>query len=266
MFNDGMFSNLRKYSIYDKLVYVVDKHHYTLPIWANYSMSNKSSYSLVTLDYHPDTIRGFNDYAFDIVQKLNPYTCDFDEVDKICVNEIEKLKNSSIKTLIKSLKHLSNDEHIRTAYDLGYLNEYHVINCLDTDSEPGSYYYLNEKCSDICIPTIKTGVCNGNCPDSLSKYKMNRLEDHYFNDMEFSIPDKPFILDFDLDYFPTRESVNPLNKKVIMKLIRNAELITVAREKHYFNECKKQKNFTVQEAEVLLIELIKSTLEQNILP
>lgn len=266
MFNDGIFSNLRIYSFNDKLVYVVDEHHYTLPIWANYSKSNKSSYSLVTLDYHPDTIRGFNDYSFDIVLKRNPYNCDYDEVEQICVDEIEKLKNSSIDTLIKSLKHLSNDEHIRTAYDLGYLNEYHVINCLDTDFEPGSYYYKNEKCYDICIPTIKTGICNCKCPDSLFKYNMNRLEDYYFNDMEFSIPDKPFILDFDLDYFPTRESMNPQNRNVIMTLIRKAELITVAREKHYFHECKKQKGFTVEEAEVLLIEFIRSTLQQNILP
>ena len=67
-----------------------------------------------------------------------------------------------------------------------------------------------------------------------------------------------FILDFDLDYFPTRESLKPNKKKIITHLILDAQFITIAREKKCFVENCKENNFSVLEAENLLLKLIES--------
>ena len=63
MFANFEFSNLQTYSLNDKHVHVVDEHNFVLPLWANFSISNKKKYSLVTLDFHTDTKPAFNRYA-----------------------------------------------------------------------------------------------------------------------------------------------------------------------------------------------------------
>jgi len=49
MFANFEFANLQTYSVKDKHVHVVDEHNFVLPLWANFSISNKKLYSLVTL-------------------------------------------------------------------------------------------------------------------------------------------------------------------------------------------------------------------------
>ena len=94
--------------------------------------------------------------------------------------------------------------------------------------------------------------------DELKKYYLNRLDDEYINDTKFKTPSDPFILDFDLDYFPTRESLKPKNRDTIANLISKAQIITIAREEVFFQEKCEQLGFSVTEAETLLLKLIET--------
>ena len=87
----------------------------------------------------------------------------------------------------------------------------------------------------------------------------SRVSDKYILDMNFKIPSKQFILDFDLDYFNSITSLEPEDKNVISDLIKNCEFITIAREEHYFDKLKEE-DFTVKDAENKLIDLIESVL------
>lgn len=49
--------------------------------------------------------------------------------------------------------------------------------------------------------------------------------------------DKRYVLDIDLDYF-TSKSVFEVSKWMIIELVKDAEIITIAREKWYFDYCK----------------------------
>lgn len=253
MFANFEFSNLQTYSINNKHVHVVDEHNFVLPLWANFSISNNKQYSLVTLDFHTDTKPAFNRYA--CLQKKGEMFNVWNEFRKSYIKDINQ---KDINTVIEATKNLANDEHIYAALDLGYILDAHVIHVDDNNYQDHYiFYYLTKNFFDL-IPKELCVAPYGRKYEGLVEYRLNRLEDAYINDTKFRIPTNPFILDIDLDYFPTRESLNPIKREYIKELVSKAQLITVARESSYFQENCEQLGFNLQEAESLLLKLIET--------
>ncbi len=234
MFKENQFSNLRIIKIKNKIIYVIDKHQYNLPLWGNFSIKNNKSYTLVSIDFHPDTNPPFYQSA------LLEATIKDDENAEILAEKIIKRKVSSIKhedvlSLISVSDELSNDEHINTAMELSYLSDYHMINCMDKhEYDRGAHYKVS---SDF----------------------FSSLENEMFESVDFKIPDEDIVLDIDLDYFSKKDSFKPKNNDIIKKLIKKAEIITIARSKKYFEYLKKDE-FNLEECENSCINMIKEII------
>jgi hypothetical protein len=71
---------------------------------------------------------------------------------------------------------------------------------------------------------------------SIRMNEISRINESIFT-IEYDMSDY-FILDVDLDYFNTRESISPQNISVFYELIRGSQIITIATEDWFVNDCK----------------------------
>ena len=135
----------------------------------------------------------------------------------------------------------------RQVYGIGYYTDYDI------------QYFFTNNFFDLASNIITSNPYNGEYK-YLLEFRLNRLDSNYISSTNFKPPNGAFILDFDLDYFPTRESLMPKNRNFIEDLINKAQFITIAREKTYFEKNREQEGFSIEECEDLLMNLIDTTL------
>ncbi len=214
-------------------IVVFDEHNMALPVWGTYSSRNSRSLNLITFDSHTDTHPAFNAYLCEenIERVLNSSVlkipkikellkdCKFDFED-FCFEDIYKLCCSYVK----------NSEQIITAYMFKYLVSYTVIH-----REYAGGYERDDRLNGLNAKYIDADCF------------MNRT----LEDIEM-----PIALDFDLDYFRNKHDMNDVFFEKITPIVKNATVITIAREPKYFNHCKTDQNFSVSEAEEMLMSNI----------
>lgn len=241
MFKDNDFSKLRVLKINDKDVYVVDRHQYVMPLWASKSLESNETYELVSIDYHPDTNPPFWQKAYFKAVNENR---DEDEsyISDICKAMVSKVDSNNLLSMPSVSDRLNNDEHINTAMSLGYISDYHMINCMDNHIyTSGRHYLLDEK-------------------------YFSSLKDEMFISIKFQVPKLKFILDIDLDYFLDiksfflNESSDEADDMTVFKrLVKECEFITIARSIKYFNYLKRD-DFDIEECENMMLEMINKIL------
>ncbi|MBO7146495.1 MAG: hypothetical protein J6W81_01950 [Lentisphaeria bacterium] len=71
--------------------------------------------------------------------------------------------------------------------------------------------------------------------ETLGKYYALTLETEFLqkNLERAPLPQRPFILDIDLDCFKGEKSIAPQDKSIFLKLIRDASAITISRERDW---------------------------------
>ncbi|MBN2897281.1 MAG: UPF0489 family protein [Clostridia bacterium] len=235
-FENGAFSNLRIETIGNKEIYITDRHQYVLPIWTAYSNENAASYVLVSIDYHPDTNPPFWQ-VLTLKATLDNREDDPAYFNRLLEKKIHSLDRYDIGKVIAAVEELNNDEHINTAMALGVLSDYHMLNCMDVHKYESGRHYLIDK-----------------------KY-FGLLEDGMFQSVNFELPPRPFILDIDLDYFMRTSDFDIKKDAYFAKLVEDAEIITVARSKKYFEYLKKEA-FSIDACESLLLDCFRRYLEK----
>lgn len=258
-FSDNEFSNLKIRNLNGLRIFTVDKHQFALPIWANLSISNDTRYSLVTFDFHTDTKLAFTNYAY---LHYSGKTFKFRDVENFRESYIKTINCKDLETICKVTKNFAHDEHIQAALYFEYIHQPHIITVDQTHNDNDINYYITNNFYDLAPRKLVINPYGGK-NKYLLKYRLNRLEDDYIKDTGFEIPLDPFILDFDLDYFPARDALDPQKNSIIKELVSNAQIITIAREKTFFENNCEQKRFSAQEAELLLIELIETLLNNG---
>jgi len=221
---------------------VVDDHQFVLLGWGQLFQQSKKSSVLVSIDYHPDTNPPFWLYAYQKAMAINP------DKEAVLVERFQKkilstLDPLNLKTIEDAMDKLRNDEHIHTAMELGYIKDYHMINCMEKYQYPRGHHYL--------VPENYFGS----------------LDDNMFEDSVFSMKNliqDNLILDIDLDYFSSLKNFDlDLNENTVFsQLVNQAQLITIARSETYFNYLKKE-DCTIEECEENLIELLDDVLKMR---
>lgn len=229
----------RQVNINGKDIRIVDDHQYVLLIWGQLFQIQKKPMVLVSIDYHPDTNPPFWLYAYQKAMAIDP-----DREDQLVTKFQNKMLSSIHSDQLDSIEmvmgQMRNDEHINTAMELGYLSNYHMINCMKKHQYSRGSHYL--------VP----------------KNQFGNLEDSMFKSVGLPlaiISSQDLILDIDLDYFLSRKNFDlDLNQNTIFSdLVKQARMITVARSKTYFDFLKNDE-FTIEDCEEKLIRLLEKIL------
>lgn len=227
----------------EKEICIVDNHQYALLIWAREALKRSVPGTLVSIDYHPDTNPFFWLYAYQKAMAIDPAR----EEKLVSLFQEKLLKEINpleLETLAEKMPLMRNDEHINTAMELGYLNDYHMINCMEKHCYATGHHYL--------VPEEKFGV----------------LKDDMFSEAGFSLSclkdpkNQWLILDIDLDYFmrPSDFVVSFDEMTILKTLLMKADLITCARSVTYFDHLKTE-NFSIEACENALLLMIKKLME-----
>lgn len=235
--------SLKKSSLYnirvvkDLPIVIFDEHNMALPVWGTYSSRMGRSLNLVTFDTHTDTHPPFNAYLCEknITRELGASVLLMPTVKQLLQDCRISLEDFSFEDIYKlSCSYVKNSEQILTAYAMEYLESYTVIH------RDSAYGYERDD-------------------------RLNGLNARYICASNFSNKDlesvcMPIALDFDLDYFRSESDMDKEFFEKIKSLIKNASVITIAREPKYFEFCKTDKNFCVSEAEEKLVYNIVNIL------
>ncbi|WP_373484089.1 UPF0489 family protein [Acetobacterium sp.] len=227
--------NPRGLSIGGKDIWVVDDHQYVLLVWGTLFQTQKQPMVLVSIDYHPDTNPPFWLWAYQKAMAIDPER-EAELVEKFQKRMMASLVPLNLNSVRMTMDQMRNDEHINTAMELGYLRDYHMINCMEKHAYSRGSHYL--------VPESQFG----------------RLEDVMFKSIELpleKIGSEELILDIDLDYFlhPENFELDLDQNSIFADLVKQAQIITVARSKTYFDFLRTDE-FTIDSCEEKLIELL----------
>jgi hypothetical protein len=235
----------------------VEHHQEALLPWAIERRHLRNSLFLVTLDHHTDT-----QYPF-LRRLVGTTNIEAASEERLFACNIQA--DSSVKDCIEDL---ACDEQIQTATKLGIFDAAFVISWdgntdIPLAKEMSQYLQENHKYLLHDFPTANWTATQPSLP--LRPFSYARTENSIYvlgnevnagyshaisdvhlisrlrilNNMASSIGmfsdvfEKQFILDIDLDYFHTRNSLNPASSKEFYKLIKSAQAITIATEPEF---------------------------------
>ena len=189
-----------------KLVYIVEEHHHVLIPWAAEREKLGIAPHVLTLDHHTDTLPAYTHYD---ETHSTPHEKYFDRKSR---NAIEQ-----------ALQDLRHDEH----FDLAVKNQ--IIASAAIFSHVNYARDVNPAVSIIHDPPKDETI------ETLGKYYALTLETEFLqkNLERAPLPQRPFILDIDLDCFKGEKSIAPQDKSIFLKLIRDASAITISRERDW---------------------------------
>ena len=210
-----------------KETFIVAEHHQVLPIWQSFYEQNGIAPAVVTLDHHTDTLPSFS--------RISTQNSNFKIPSNLKIDEI--------------LKFLQHDEHIDYALKSGMVKSSVII-----------AHTQSEIVADERITLLSDGFLSDEIPlndPKLITYFDSALEDEFLKQFELFFPQKPYILDIDLDYFKTFRSLEPKNFSIFRRLAENAEIITLSREEIWiklltFEDSNFNSNYVIKGLQKLL--------------
>lgn len=183
---------------------VVEQHHEVLPFWAA-----SPAMEVVSLDFHTDTLPAFLRF----IQKGGTPPEFSANPEKVAEN----------------LKYLRHDEHFDYALKSGIVNSITLISHFDfTASVPeGLTIYVPDEVRNLQEQDVNL------LDEEFFRRADKMLESEFLSTKLQAIPDKPYILDIDLDYFVTRRSLHPERPEFFAGLMQHAEFITFSMEREW---------------------------------
>lgn len=221
----------REEKLSGKSLVITDNHQYAIFAWRDFAKKCVTAPVLVSIDYHPDTDPPFYFYAVGKAAAKNPM-----RLDELTAYYQEKMLEKARTSLIDAMPQMNNDEQINTAMALGILSDYHMINCMAAHKLATGTHYLAAHDGDLSDNMFK------NCGAAEAITQILETQ-------------QPFILDIDLDYFP--ENTFATAGDLFGQLVRNAAGISMARSVTYFNNLKRDVDFSMGNCETTVIRALK---------
>lgn len=217
----------KKETISKKPVYIFEAHNLALPVWATYS-NCFGALHLLSFDSRNDTFPPFNSY---LVKKGIIANQDYRK--SILLSEVQHLlpcikhegDSFSLDNVLRYSMEMPNREQILTGVVLGYLKSY-VIRCHSDGYEAEDRFF--------------------------------GYDATYISDEDERVPQirSPLFLDIDLSFFRSRDELDSGFINYCAPFFQEACAVTVARESACFDKGKTENDFSVEEAEKKLLDLL----------
>ena len=258
---------VEKIILNSKEVFITEKHHHNLIPWSIQRKSKNKGVIILSLDDHLDTREPFLHFAFDHT------ILKYDE--QKALTELSKMDYNEIRTIEEGISKLINDEHITTAIHLDIVDKIFIISYTASKDSPLSYeirsynnevqkalmnklplpekpvrpytypnakiYMVENLCSVGCnkkphdddceIPHFNQAIESVMLNDKLDI--MSNMNPQIVSNRKFN---QKYILDIDLDYFHTCQSIQPTDSTTFYDIIKNSECITITKEEEFVLE------------------------------
>lgn len=234
-------------------MHVVESHHLVLPIWAEYRSRLECPPYLITLDHHTDTSLPFRNHLKKMTSDLH-----IQEIER--KKQIEAIDFKQASTVLSATNLLSHDEHVLTAVQAGIIAGAFVVaqNARDTDIDV--YKEHRVCCYSVSRAHPSSMATLEECDRVLESSFLQGALDHFKNILAqepgaLPLLENNYILDIDLDYFNTKKSIRPEDRKLFLKLAKGAGLVTIATEPDHVLKCAREDHV---HSDDLLQELIRT--------
>lgn len=215
------------YILNGRNVYVAEKHHHVLAAWAAHRRTVAGPPHLITLDDHTDLQDAFLGACAPPLSSKESAK----EAQACRAKKIEKIDFRNQVTVENAIRELRYDEHIDCAQKTQIIDKVFVYLGLRSGGRARARQYVYQR---PCLPECKllehTSRCVRKHADALLDPK---VLDPWILQTQIEIgllEQAKYILDIDLDYFRTSQGAQPANPSAFHKLVRHAQLITIARE------------------------------------
>lgn len=276
--------------INNKEIYIVEQHHHALLPWAEYRKSHLKAPILMSLDHHTDTRSAF---------MYNSYDFKKDKPNEILRNKlIQSIDFKNKKSLLTAVTKLRNDEHIDLANKVDIVSKTFIICYSQSNDNPlsneesryiSSWHerifnnisepkpkrpYTYPESNIYIVENICSIGCEGPHNDDCVIPHFNQAIESNFLLHKLSIINemKPglvinnniiedYILDIDLDYFHTIDSISPIDTSIFYNIIRNAKIITIATEPDFVNMWREDYKYDLNINSQILLEKLLNHIE-----
>ena len=233
-------------TINEKQVFICEKHHHVLKFW--YQFRGRKPY-LLTFDHHTDAHSAFKGYLYRKRNVISSQDCYNKKLEEL----ILELRKGNESTIMK----LEHDEHIDAAIKAKIIDKALIYSDSSYYSRPERVYTINgnEGYNGVSI------IINPNS----EPYKYNlAIETKHLKEgfklFDLCIPqnewEQNYILDIDLDYFKTCNSILPDDNSFFKNLIRNSIGISIAKESTFVKQWKEENDNNLS-VDFLLENLLK---------
>lgn len=239
-------------------VYIVDHHHEVLPAWIKACCDCQTALPLITFDYHTDIHKAFWRYPYEQSRSL---THDGEKMRRESEQRLTQVNVNSQESVEDAIRDLCHDEHIDCAIQLNIVSHAFIFlgRCDSANKHPETTIFQYAPCFPGCTKDIHDDGCERPkaelvIDDSVLAPRMVEIS------RTVNLDEDPYILDIDLDVFNTQAAISPPSADSFYKLIRNAAVITVAREKACVENteggCSLEASLTAEYLENKLLEHI----------
>ena len=194
--------------------------------WAEMRQCISGDCYLITLDHHTDTNPSYLRSLFKQVGR------DLPQMEKLRQNRINGIHLSDPHSVIAACDGLYHDEHIDVAIRCGIFKTAFVIQ--------HSHYKLLPEWIENNMVVWPTEIDLDRATEQEKRdYYDLALEDAFLERQllqwpgNFSLGNFQYILDIDMDYFKTRQSLRPYSRSIIQSLVKGAVGITIAQESEW---------------------------------
>jgi len=224
---------------------IVEAHHKVLTAWAEYRAQLACAPKLITLDHHTDTSPAFRSY-------LRAQDGAGQDLEALRRGLLGRMDFTNPRTIEEALHKLGNDEHIIAALKTDIISSAYVIAHKAMDTDLATFREHKIMCRGVSVQQSD---------QVLESDFLSAMKDGFNEQLELAhesqLLDGPYILDIDLDYLNSYQSVRPKDATTLKAWVRGAGLVTIATEPEYVRHCSIDKDLTSKYLLSSLLELIR---------
>ncbi len=218
-------------------IFLVNSHHEVLPIWSRFRAGLSQAPHLITLDHHTDTRQPFARHF----ERMPEAKGNLEFQAQAREDLLSKFDLRDEGTWAQVQDKLNNDEHVLAALRLDVIGAACIVAHRARDTDLNTFRDYRVVCFSVGRDPSSKQIERSDCDSVIESSFLDQALQHFDSIYALAgvapVTSQAYILDIDLDYFNTRNSLKPADSARFRELVERAELVTIAREPSYVRHC-----------------------------